>query len=277
VKWRVKIGAYMPVSVVATGEAVYVGAKDLRAYDSDGKLLWKRGGGGVDINGLALGPDGTIYVGDVVGHVHALDSNGTEKWRRTVAVGRQAHASRPAVARDGTVYVASSRGNLHAFAPDGREKWIFDGGSRRAESPVVAPNGDICFSVEEAGGGRLFAVGPDGKRRWSRKCDDIVADPAVAADGTIYFCEFAGLRALDPRGQIKWTFPGRGGLSDPLPGRAGVVYVSSSSGKLLALNDRGKKLWEYRTDSLSGSVDGVGSNGVVYASTSDTLFALEVK
>jgi outer membrane protein assembly factor BamB len=277
VKWRVKIGAYMPGSVVATGGAVYVGAKDLRAYGSHGRLRWKRGRRGTEINGLALGPDGTIYLGDATGHLHAFDGDGTQKWRRTVAVGRQSHASRPAVAPDATIYVASSRGNLHAFTPGGRAKWTFDGGSRAAYDPIVGPSGDIYFSVEETTGARLYAVRPDGKMRWARKCADIVADLAVAPDGTIYFGDYPRLRALDDRGQVKWSLRAKGGLFDPVPGREGTVYASSESGGLCAIDGRGKKIWEYQTGSDSAAMGALDRDGIIYATTADALLALEVR
>ncbi len=51
-----------------------------------------------------IGPDGTIYVGTLIGELVAIDPNGTEKWR-TVFFNGGIILSTPAVADDGSIFV----------------------------------------------------------------------------------------------------------------------------------------------------------------------------
>ena len=72
----------------------------------------------------AISADGTIYVGTHIGDggggdIVAINSNGTERWRKKIAYNWV--DSSPAIAEDGTVYVGSgydmSKSYLHAFGP----------------------------------------------------------------------------------------------------------------------------------------------------------------
>ena len=65
-----------------------------------------------------------------------------------------------------------------------RPAWRLDIGDVAA-SPVVDPDGVIYIGSAE---GHLIAVNPDGTERWRRTYGNpIIASPAVAEDGCIYF------------------------------------------------------------------------------------------
>jgi len=72
----------------------------------------------------AISADGTIYVGTHIGDgaggdIVAINSNGTERWRKKIAYNWV--DSSPSIGEDGTVYIGSAydmgRGYIHAFGP----------------------------------------------------------------------------------------------------------------------------------------------------------------
>src|SRR5262249_30240188 len=73
--------------------------------------------------------------------------------------------------------------------------------------------------------------------------------PAVAPDGTIYFGTFTGrLWAVRPDGSRKWIF--RAGLeirTAPALGSDGIIYFGSRDRKCYAVRPDGKKKWEFLT------------------------------
>jgi outer membrane protein assembly factor BamB len=105
----------------------------------------------------AISADGTIYfgvnIGDSAGgEIIAVNSDGTEKWRKKIA--EWWIRSSPAIAEDGTVYIGSTcegRGYLHAF------------GSVESNSPPEAPtiSGETNGKVGEEYEFRLQAFDPD--------------------------------------------------------------------------------------------------------------------
>ncbi|MGA1874463.1 MAG: PQQ-binding-like beta-propeller repeat protein [bacterium] len=69
--------------------------------------------------GLAIGADGTVYVGTGNESIYALDPNGTVKW--SYATGGLISTS-PAIGADGTVYIGCDDGKLYAFGPGPADK-----------------------------------------------------------------------------------------------------------------------------------------------------------
>lgn len=276
VKWQAKIGAGNPSVVVATGDAIYVSEQALHAFRLDGTEIWERGGGN-EINGLAVGTDGTIYLGDTGGHLHALYPNGTEKWQRYLAHGRQKSVSAPVVGPDGTIYVTSAGGTPHAFTADGRDKWVFDGGRGTPEDPELAADGGILFVLESQemnGSCTVYMIGSDGKKRWERRVRaEVINDLTVGPDGAIYFTN-GDLNVLDASGRPKWVFHARSLLYDAVLGPDGTVYAAGEDGKLYAVSRLGKKLWDFQTSSNVVETGAVGRDGTVYGTASHIVFAL---
>jgi hypothetical protein len=99
----------------------------------------------------------------------------------------------------------SRTGRANAKAPRSPELlWEVEiGGGMRAQ-PVVAPDGSILVGTL---GGRIVAVGPDGKPGWSFEPGDrIYSTPYVDDDGAIYFgADTDALYALTPDGRPQWT------------------------------------------------------------------------
>lgn len=109
--------------VVGMDGSIYVGAsRHLLAFNADGSERWAFPTGPLLIsfapfaaNGaLAVGADGTVYMGSIDCNVYAINPNGTQKWAFTT--GGPA-ISAPAIGADGTVYFGSGDDNVYAIGP----------------------------------------------------------------------------------------------------------------------------------------------------------------
>lgn len=167
---------------------------ELYAVTPDGYFKWSYplGGGYFSrANPPVIGNDGTIYVGDSDGAVHAVNLNGTMKWKRKLGY----LPSSPVIGSDGTIYLGvqvndSSTGylashRLYAIALDGTIKWLCKLAGLLENTPAVAADGTIFVGSR---GGTLYAVKPDGTLKWSRYIayEILSSSPAIGTDGTIY-------------------------------------------------------------------------------------------
>ena len=128
-KWKCGVGSYGTETNPSIGSdgTIYVGRQALYAINPDGTVKWSFNMGPerhITTSSPAISADGTIYVGTNIGDVSggeiiAVNSDGTERWRKQIAL--EFVDSSPSIAEDGTVYIGSfydtSIGYLHAFGP----------------------------------------------------------------------------------------------------------------------------------------------------------------
>jgi len=129
-KWRTNVGAGTSPTIGQDG-TIYAGWSNLYAVNPiNGSIKWVFNPGPdrcIEGGTPAHSADGTIYCGVIIrvgdisqgGEIIAINPNGTEQWRNTIADYRVQSA--PAISEDGTVYIGSSwkpdDGYLHAFGP----------------------------------------------------------------------------------------------------------------------------------------------------------------
>ncbi len=131
-KWRTDVGAGTSPTIGQDG-TIYAGWSHLYAVNPvNGSIKWVFNPGPdrvIEGGTPAHSADGTIYFGvcigeDQGGEIIAINSNGIEEWRATIADERIESA--PAIAEDGTIYIGSSwkpsGGFLHAFGPSEPKK-----------------------------------------------------------------------------------------------------------------------------------------------------------
>ena len=189
------------------------------------------------------GPDGTIYAGSTGDAAYALHPNGTLKW---VFRSFGPFWTDPAIAADGTTYWGSLDLQVHAISASGASVW------------------------------RLPTLG------------FVISSPALSNSGTLYIGSFdSDLYAINTAtGLPLWKFQtgddiyGSPALDEDASGAVRAIYVSSTDGKVYALDPNGKLLWSYDTGDVirSSPVIGIAPDGVhkiVYVGSGNgKLFAL---
>ncbi len=159
-------GWFYATPVIATDGTIYVGGPDnnLYAVTAAGKVKWSKPVGSLRDSGLAIGADGTVYVGtgkpgDGGGQsLFAFKPDGTQKW--SYAGGGDC-ASYPLVGADGTVYFVTHT-DLVALTPAGKLKWQTTLEDTIWNAPAVTAHGVVMVTDNTD----LHAFGPDGKQVW---------------------------------------------------------------------------------------------------------------
>jgi len=85
---------------------------------------------------------------------------------------------------------------------------------------------------------KLYAINPDGSKKWEFETGGDARSPAIGTDGTIYTgSNDDKLYAINPDGSKKWEFETGGDVrSSPAIGVDGTIYVGSSDNKLYAIH-----------------------------------------
>lgn len=260
---------------------VYVCGSDgmLYAIDRTGRLKWAYDLGDRAWSQPAVDADGTIHVGCNDKALYAITPDGELKW--TYATEGRINCV-PLIGPAGEVYFGSGDGKFYALGPDGTLKWSYAAPHGVWSSPVVDENGTVYF-----GCGDLYAVNPDGSLKWKfatewqrekayRISKDgetylVGPDPALGADGSIYFCWNRRLYQVDASGKLQ---------RKAVRGEFTAVYTGGSEGscyvvdefrgfpKLLCLNQDGTTKWSFQECTAIGSL-AVDPDGIVYISSSD--------
>jgi PKD repeat protein len=164
----------------------------------DGSVQWELTLPYSSIQTIAVGPDGTIYVGTAYGEggtLYAVSQGGTLKWK--ITLGLWIYGC-PAIGSDGTVYVGANCGPTHpdtgflyAISPEGNVKWAYPTGIIDS-SVAIGADGTIYGSG--SGEGVIFALDRDGKLKWEYSVNGSIffSSPAISADGTLYVGVWVG-------------------------------------------------------------------------------------
>ena len=143
-----------------------------------------------------------------------------------------------------------------------KEKWRFSF-IPGISSPAIGADGTIYIGSYDH---NLYAVNPDGTRKWAFATGDYIwSSPAIGTDGIIYFSSNDGyFYAVNPDGQKKWALHNYGGT--PAIGTDGTIYTSAGGINLDALNTDGSLKWAYHPDPgySIGSSPAIGADGTIY-------------
>jgi outer membrane protein assembly factor BamB len=161
----------------------------------------------------------------------------------------------------------------------GTEKWRFHFSGWLEDTPVIDNDGVIyCKGAYEYLDRYIFAINPDGTEKWKFKTDGLIlgASPAIAEDGTIFFCSWdSNLYAMYPNGTLKWKCGiGSNIASSPAIANDGTIYLGQMSPgySIVAVNPNGTIKWKYKTGSWISSDPAIGDDGTIYIGSSDFYF-----
>ena len=226
--------------------------------------------------------NGTIYIcvagPGLDGTLHAINPNGTEKWRFTAEAtgwheGWIRHIS-PAISADGTIYFGDYQGYLYAVYQNGTLKWKTMLKSGIISSPTIADDGTIYIGAAD----KMCAVYPNGTIKWQYKTGNAIrASPVIGQDGTIYVSSHDGyLYAFHPNnGTVKWKLKVAGGLScysSPAIDDNGIIYVGTRY-DFYAINPNGTVRWMHDGGGCYYGGPTIDYDGTIYAAGGERLWA----
>jgi outer membrane protein assembly factor BamB len=219
----------------------------------------------------ALGPDGTIYLGNFRGHFFAISPEGQKRWEFRA---RREIKSSAAVADNGQVYFGSRDRNLYCLSSSGKKLWAFPTGGWVDASPALGADGTVYVGSWDK---RFYALGQEGKKRWVFQAGGpIDSSAAIASDSSLRFgCQDGKLYALDSEGKLRWSFDaGSPIVSSPALGSDDTAYFTTVKGVLFAVGRDGKARWKLQTGGITRSSPAVGPDGMIYVGVNKLIWAV---
>jgi len=218
--------------------------------------------------------NGIIYIGTVDGTLHAINSDGTEKWRFTTTDNMDSEMTTPSIDENGTIYVATKNSYLYAINPNGTEKWRVGLQWYIHSSPVIANDGTIFIGGDE----KFYAIFPNGTIKWEFSTGlNIKSSPAIDKDGIVYVASHDGyLYAFYPNnGTLRWKIGIAGQIScysSPAIDDNGIIYIGTRN-DFYAICPNGTVKWKHEGGGCYYGGPSIGFDGTIYAAGGDTLWA----
>lgn len=286
-RWRYDAGQDLcsDLSIDVDG-TVYVGAYGtsrnhnlLLALNTDGTMKWtyqeeiKPGTHNEICTTPLIGPDGTLYIGDIIGRVLAIDSLGSLAWKFEIPGITFKWFYSSAAMDGGQIYIGCGDGNLYAFNLAGDVLWKEQTDLFVEAPPAVGPDGTVYIGSRD---NCFYAVHPNGEEAWKYATEgEIYASPAIAEDGTVYIgsCDH-NFYAFNPDGSLKWAFPTESYITGAAAvDAAGRIYFASYDKNLYALNPDGTELWRYELLGSPSSSLAIDERGILYVGAYGRLYA----
>jgi trimeric autotransporter adhesin len=209
----------------------------------------------------AIGPGGTLYLGNDSQDLFAFAANSAYEWSYGTAGFVE---SSPSVATNGNIYFGSNDRNVYALTPDGDLLWTNLTGGPVMAPPALGTNGTIYVGSYDS---KLYALNPDGSTQWVASTrGPIYSAAAVGADGTIYVPSGdSNLYAFSATGSNLWKFPTGGfGGNSPVIDSNGTIYIGSIAGRLYAISAAGSEKWHFTGAGAFSSSPVIGQDGTLY-------------
>jgi outer membrane protein assembly factor BamB len=183
-----------------------------------------------------------IYVGDLAGHVSAIDVR-SHSLLWTVSVGRTSYGS---VVTDGSRIYTTADSGVTAVDSNGAVLWQRDPHDDITEvSAGLAPDGTILLGTN---GSHEWAYRPDGAQAWSVPRFITYSSPAVTASGVAYVGDHGGaVTAFDVRtGSVVKSYKVNGEeiWSSTVVDRSYRLYYANQAGHVYGLAPSGSVLFD---------------------------------
>ncbi|MGA1819661.1 MAG: PQQ-binding-like beta-propeller repeat protein [Thermoplasmatota archaeon] len=217
------------------------GKTDYKIGNNQGEILWKTRTSPVKNSSLAIGSDGTLYIGTEHNQVYALSPEGRIEW--TYLTDGEVRSS-PSIDNNGLIYFGSLDSNLYCIDPDGGLEWMISLDDPITGTPLVTY--DAVYVGTQ--GGMVYGINKGGNLVWNFSTNgSINSSPALYHNGRILVTSNDGyMYCLGTDGAFNWKY-WAGDLTDSTPavGEVGGVFVTSDEGTLQFVNSLGDQVWSY--------------------------------
>ncbi len=145
---------------------------------------------------------------------------------------------------------------------------------------AIIDNDEIVYFGTKGADGALYALYPNGTRKWRYATAGIIwGTPALADNGTVYFTTWGAYHyfyALNQNGILKWLFaPDGSSASSPSIAEDGTIYFGDDDHIIYAINADGTEKWRYTTDHIVMGSPAISQDGTIYIGSGDHyLYAL---
>jgi sugar lactone lactonase YvrE len=209
-----------------------------------GKPDWTFYGGG-PVAPVSIDANGLMYAACAENLIQTVLPNGTLGWQYETS---SPPTNTPTLGGDGTVYVGTQDGTVYALLPTGEKKWSYKLPAAVTAAIALGSDGSVYVSCSNA---VLYDLSLTGALKWKFAAvvnqNFLSTIPAIGADGTIYYLNYA----LYPGGGVKWQAIADAGGGTPSIGNDGAIYYGGNAG--VGVSSSGQVLWQ------------VGNNGLGYA------------
>ncbi len=273
------IGADGTIYVASWGNPAY---SFFYAVHPDGTVKWvyKLEAESVE-GGNNIGLDGTLYTVTMDGYLHAIDHNGTGKWKSYGIAGFQSEPSGSiSISPDGqTLYLGGLDRTLKAVnTADGSVKWGRITGLDYNRAPMIDSQGHIYCQAIDSLGHYVFSLDPDGKERWRFRISTssfsvgLGSDFVMDWDGFLYVYNGEQIYSLDYSGHLRWKHD-FGGPMDVCPllcDGENVIYGLAGTGLIKGFGQDGALRFQVTLSEFGSTIGAIGENGVLYALSSES-------
>jgi len=256
------------------------------------KVAWSVDTGAPVWAGLERDADGTLYIGNDQGVLHAIDRDGKTRWK--FATGKPIKAQPKVIGEH--LYVASDSGFLYKLdRKSGAETWrarIDNGSEPRIPANQEKTRWDRYGSSIAADAKTLYLASRDknlyaldlatGRELWRARAGDIMTATPALHRGLVIFGAYDGkVQAVSAKdGKPRWTYDAKIAVAGDVVVSGDRVLVGSRSYDLISLDAvTGKEQWKrYYWFSWIESPP-VVRDGVVYTGSSDAtnVYALDLE
>lgn len=217
---------------------------------------------------------------------HAGPTRPRKKWEYPTDWSSGGFLASPVFGIDGYLYVPDDRGTIYRINPsDGIGREFHELGYKVAGSLAVAQDGTLYAT--SYGNGIVFAVNPDGSRRWTNNTlepDIFYGSPAIGGDGTVYVGSGFTFYALDcETGDINYVDRVGDHVQSSSPAVTQIdgeerILCGATTGRIYCFTPQLNWAWTFpATGSAAGGFRNpvsVSSDGTIYAQSDSRLYAI---
>jgi len=285
-KWTYEIQEKISSLAISPNKnTIYAGSYDDSVYAidaNDGTLMWSYEADG-NVYSVSAKNE-TVYIGSDDNKIYAINSsNGEVEWEYRNSYGdirlvlfSDKEAEYNSQAYTETVYALSGNGHIYAFNTDGTIRWSQGSDIDNLGYIAIGDDGSI-YTAGLNNNSSVYAISPNGDRKWKSDIAGYVDSFGAKADGTVYVGMYKQLLTLDPiDGSVINTRNVNGNVTNiSIENNEMLIGENGFSGTFLDL-DTGKIKWSSPIAGTNNynSTNYISNNGDLYAVVGNKIYVV---